>query len=1261
MDWLNLRMRTKPISVTQIKSDRQGDTLIVHRLFRLAGTFFGLLALAVVSGGLLAPLTVRAQGGSTGSITGTVLDQQGAAVLGATVSVTNKGTGSKVRDVTTSDAGVFNVPLLPPGNYQVEVTADGFVKFVVENVTVKVTETANLAISLKIGSITETVVVTEAAIGVQTANAVTGQTIGSETVSNLPLSTRNFLVLLTLSAGANTELFDSAALGRGAVTINVNGQRPTNNNFQLEGINANDFNLPILTNVPLPNPEAVQEFKTQTSLYDASQGRNGGGNIQVALKSGGSQYHGSLYEFFRNDVLNANDFFLNRAGQDRPVLRQNQYGGSVGGPVWAGANDPFLRELFFHFNYQGTRQISGLAAGTNISTNIPVLPADRSAANLQAIFFPSGLPASATGLDPVAVAFLNLPASRCPGFNDGTFCIPSLSGSPGFSGSTLNLANLTRASVGTFDDDQYTISIDKQLTAKDKLTGRWFSADFEAVAPFGGASSLPHQQDFPNTNRFLKVGWTRVFSNRIVNEARFGFNRFTFSITPQENILLSDVGATRGNSAEFPAAYRIAVSGAFSLGTGVNDDRFGAFNTFVYADDFTINLGKHLLRAGVEFNRYQLNRGNRFATRGSVAFANTGAGAFASGDPALIGFQNFLLGRITGTQGGAGFFTFHFRAFDASWYVQDDWKIHPRLTLNLGLRWEGLSTAYEEQDLLSNFQGNNDGTPGPIRIIHPESTANVGTPGVSRCTLVDCFDNNNFAPRVSFAWDVFGNQKTVLRSGYGIYYQRTSNQPLLQTSGGLPFSETFSASPFSVSTTNPFPSIRPTSDFPLSTDQVVPALVAFRDAAGADPRGILATNAALAGAPIFLTASGAPLGAPFFFPQRSFVAPYAQQWNLTIQHEFYKGWILELGYVGTKGTHLIGTGRPFNPGQICTTAAPCRISPEVGASVAVAAGTPGVTKLADGSINITQSTAVNINARVPQRFLGLANSRGFFQGQQGDSNYHALQATVSRQVRGGLYFQGAYTFSKSIDNGSGSTFVDELNGLLHLNNLLDPNDNRGLSDFDRTHRLVVSYNYDLPFARFIRVQNRGFGKLVHGWAINGVTTFQSGTPFLIADFSSFNLQDTDFQNGNRATVAPGTTPGSVVAPGSVSSRIDGFLDLSRFIVGGNCVDAQNQPDPTCTATGFSAFGNYPRNVNRGPFQQNWDMSLIKSTPVTERVSVDFRTEFFNVWNHPAFQSPQAVGGPFGNYGIVDVSTGDSSILATVNRPRIIQFALKVNF
>ncbi len=240
--------------------------------------FLGVLSIA-----LLIPAGLRAQAGATGAITGTVLDPKGGTISQATIVVTNLATGQKEREVVSTGAGTFNIPSLTPGNYSVEVTAPGFSRFLIEKLLVQVTETSSVIATLAVGKVTETITVHDVALPVELTSAATGETIGAETASTLPLSTRNFLTLLTLSAGANTELFDSAALGRGQVTINVNGQRPTNNNFQLEGVNANDVNLPILDNVPLPNPDTIQEFKTQTSLYDASSGRNGGGNVQVII------------------------------------------------------------------------------------------------------------------------------------------------------------------------------------------------------------------------------------------------------------------------------------------------------------------------------------------------------------------------------------------------------------------------------------------------------------------------------------------------------------------------------------------------------------------------------------------------------------------------------------------------------------------------------------------------------------------------------------------------------------------------------------------------------------------------------------------------------------------------------------------------------------------------------------------------------------------------------------------------------------------
>ena len=1233
---------------------------------------FGFKALTVVL--LIAMLAgfAWAQGGSTGAISGTVLDEKGGVMPNAKVEVYNIETGEKVRQVTSSSAGTFNVPFLDPGKYRVEITSAGFEKFVT-SLAVLVSETAAVSANMRVGAMTTVVIVEGTVTPVDTTSPTTGQTLTSESVNDLPLSTRNFLTLLTLDAGANTELFDNAALGRGQVTINVNGQRPTNNNYELEGINANDFNLPVLDHVPLPNPDTVEEFKTQTSLYDASTGRNGGGNTQVDLKSGTSTYHGGAYEFFRNEDFNANDWFLNNDGQPRPELRQNQFGASFGGPV------PAVKNFFFFMNYQGTREISGAATGTVAETTLPVLPEVRTSASLTPIFFPSGLPASytSTALDPTALAWLNLPASKCPGFNDGTNCIPTLAGTPGFTGSTINTASLARSLPGTFDDDQFVVTVDKVLTSADKISGRVFFSNNSILEPFGTGVTLPFALANPGSNRFIKVGWVRTIGANMVNNLHVGWSRYLFDQSPTEPITLADIGATRPNASTVPAAYELNVTGggAFSIGTGINDVRGGTFNTYNVGDDFSITHGKHLFRFGGEYNKYQLNRFNHYGSRGVVTFGNTTAGEDFAGDPALTGFQNFLLGRVTTTAAQAGLDTFHFRDGDPAFYFQDDWKITAKLTLNLGLRWEGLSQSHETHDFMSNFQGNGDGSPiaSPTLVfIHPAGTANIGTPGVSNCTYLHCMDKKDFAPRVGFAWDPIGDHKTVVRGGFGIYYDRISNQALLQSGGGFPFSETIAASPFSVTPQNPFAGLPPPSAFPLTGAAAaipVPQLVAFNGTTGE---------------PIFNSAPGCdsasteaectPLQQFFFFGRRNIHAPYSEVWNFGIQRELGAGWLAEVRYVGTHGVDLLGTGAPVNPGQICTAVSPCTIPAVVGSGVTVPAGTPYITQNSNGSISITGSTAANLDARVPAQYLGLQNSGLFAQTQYGNSIYHSLQARLSHQFSRGLYFQAAYTYSHAIDNSSGSTFSDELDGLFGFGNLLNQRDNRGTSDFDRTHRLVFSYNYLLPFARWAHKSDQGVvGRLVSGWSLNGVTTFQSGTPFVIVDSSALTLQDLDGFNGtNYATLAPGMTRADVINPGSVQSNIhngNGFVNLNAFTLGGNCVDSQNVvlgPAVGGSCGGFptavgAAVGNVTRNLFRGPFQQNWDMSLIKTTRITERTSIDFRAEAFNVFNHPSFQSPQAYGGFFGNYGYVNIAGATSAVTGTVSSPRILQLALKFNF
>src|SRR5881398_922229 len=329
-----------------------------------------ILAAALVLAGILST-RAYGQGGATGAISGGVGDTSGGSVAEAEGHIIDTRTESLARKVSTNADGLFVVPLLPPGTYIVVVNKSGFAEAKASGIEVRVTETTRVTITLKPGAVSERVEISAQVTSVETTNATTGQSIGTDTVRELPLATQNYQQLLTLSSGAQSELNASAQLGRGNVRVIVNGQREDNNNYLIEGISATDYNVAQATNVPLPNPDVIQEFKVQTSLYDATQGRNGGGNVNAILRSGTKELHGDAYEYFRNDVLNANEYFLNKAGLAQPSVKQNIFGGSLGGVMgkekWG----------YFFVNYQGTRQRSGLSPGTFISSNIPLLPADR--------------------------------------------------------------------------------------------------------------------------------------------------------------------------------------------------------------------------------------------------------------------------------------------------------------------------------------------------------------------------------------------------------------------------------------------------------------------------------------------------------------------------------------------------------------------------------------------------------------------------------------------------------------------------------------------------------------------------------------------------------------------------------------------------------------------------------------------------------------------------------------------------------------------
>src|SRR5437870_7218615 len=1016
------------------------------------------------------------QGGATGAISGTVVDTSGGSVAGADVQIIDTRTETVVRKLPAGSDGSFVVPLLPPGTYSVVVNKSGFSQAKADGIAVRVTETTKVTITLKPGAVSEKVEISAQIATVDTTSATTGESLGTETVRELPLATQNYQQLLTLSAGAQSELNAAAQLGRGSVKLFVNGQREDNNNYLIEGISATDYNVAQATYVPLPNPDVIQEFKVQTSLYDASQGRNGGGNVNAILKSGTRELHGDVYEFFRNDVLNANDFFLNAAGQKRPPIKQNIFGGSLGGPV---GQEKY--GLFF-VNYQGTRQRSALSPGTQINNpGFPSLPTTRDALSIANALSTSAFPIAPTDIDPVILKLLQFKSEQ---FGDPSgFLIPSV-GTPNLDPlkMTYSTAPFLVSKPGRYTDDQFTTNWDREFRgAQDKVSARFFFSNSESLLPFGAgglqaslggtlassisATDLNFPYDLPVNGRFLTVNETHLFSPALVNDFRFGFVRINNSLINVAPVTAADLGIDRPTNNVTKSIYKFTLgSSGFQIGPTPPAEQFQTQNNFSFVDTLSWVKGAHVWRFGGEYTRVNLDKLFPQVFNGQLFFVNGGG---------LTDFQKWLIGAPDFSFGGGGVFDHEYRTNNFAFRSEEDWKIRRDLTLNLGLRVEMLGAFH---DTLCHF-GNLDpvlSNAGKYPFIYGGCVKSLNVPGLNPTGSNTTYDNDyttGLGPRFGFAWDLFSHHTTTVRGGYGIYFVREDVGTVDQLSFQAPFLPVafgggppgclgtfFSATPLA-GCPNPNPNALPRGG--LLDQTFVPCLGSLQDFPSGDTTQ--APNCACGSGPgAFPSQLIFGLTVP-----RHFVAPNTQQWNLTIQRALGKQWVLEVGYVGTHAVHLRETR---------TSLQALRASPS----------NPIVQTGAGGQqFTITTNTLANGPART--RVQGINGYSGFqLFANDAYSHYHSLQATLSRRWAGG-YFQGAYTFSRSTDaTSSGNT---ALNTAFNDESTLDAS--RGLSDFDRTHRLSVSYRYDLPFYRGATGLSC---ELLHDWAISGITIFQSGTP-----------------------------------------------------------------------------------------------------------------------------------------------------------------------
>jgi hypothetical protein len=1132
---------------------------------------------------VLCSVSASSQSQTTGSISGTVKDAHDDTIVGAEVTVISLAT-TKERKVQTDDRGNYAVSTLAPGSYRMTVTANGFKKTDVELIQVFITESVQFDLKLEVGSMSEQLVVSAGPQN-RTEGPQMGRVVDSRSVAELPLATRNFLQILALSPGTYADLPNNTALGRNSQSVSVNGARGTQNNFEINGIDANRLSTNDAGPLAVPAPETIQEFKVQTSLYDATFGRGAGGSVQTITRSGSNEFHGALYEYFRNDAFNANNPFLKAANVQRPVLKRNVFGGLLGGPLKT-------NRAFFFSSFQGTRERNG-ASDSSLTSSILIargLTDDRSQQTLLSTFRPrflNGVPA--TSIHPAALALLQ---TKLP---DGPFLIPTPQADGRYSGS----------SISTYREDQFNANVDYRVSEKDWVAVKFFfsNAPQFAALPGNDANVPGFGADRKNDNRQLSVQNIHTFDARTVNEFRAGYSLVYTDSFGRQPVKDSEVGIKRANAGDYPGLGTIRIgTNALMIGNSGTWADLEVYNsTITLVDILALSRGNHNLRAGGQVVFYRTDFTTNHLRRGVIAFQN---------------FNNFLIGLATNSQNGEGINSRFLRTSDYNVFLQDDWKLAERLTINLGLRYELDLPPYEKRGALATFDptlyrprmevdasGNPVGPPiaGFVQagnVIPEYDLADV--PNVAKRVFTN-IDPNNFAPRLGFAYTPFASGVVTLRGGYGVFYSRSSLVYLTNTVNAPP-TYAFRRSPAGtvVLLENPFALLPSQDQFPTFV-------------------------------------SGTLSSSTF---ERRLRTPYFDQYNFSLQSVLTSNLLLEVAYVGTRGHNLFRNVR-INQAPLASAEQP-------------------IINAVTGQV-ITTNTPSNATLRAPYQGVDIF---GFQQFQNSaDSTYNSLQMSLTKRLSRGLQLLASYTYAKSIDNASGQNGLDTH---IILGNQLDDRANRGVSDFDRTHRFVLSYLWDLPRPAFTAESKVGT-LLLSGWQVAGIITAMSGQPFDIVDGAAGSFYFG--ANPNSPLSRPSWASGATLATATSNVPPGYFFNPSAFV---RPVVQTGQLIPSSNGTALAAaqgtdIGNVGRNVLRGPGQFNVDFSVIRRVRMGDSKSIEVRAEFFNLFNHVNLANPisnlNAVpASSISITGEIDGDPGDfGRITSTSNNPRLIQVAVKFNF
>ncbi|HEY6273406.1 MAG TPA: carboxypeptidase regulatory-like domain-containing protein [Terriglobales bacterium] len=1085
----------------------------------------------------------------TGDILGTVQDSSGAVVPGAKATLTAMDTGIK-SEATSDDGGNFLFASLKPGHYSVQVGKAGFETATLTDIELLVGQRPHVDITLRVGAVTQSVEVSAGGVvQLETQTSSMNQVTQETAVENLPIVNRNFIDLVALSAGVapigqgNSPASSWTGAGQGNVTTSVAGGRESDESFIVDGIESRNarFGSANLR----PSFDAIQEINVQTSNFSAEYGRSSA-VINTTLKSGSNSLHGDAYDYVENNIFNANNFFSNLAGLPKGIVRYNDFGATIGGPVvlphYNGRD-----KTFFFFSYEGLRNPT-VTNETALDPSPAQLAGNLADNSSGTGFFPTSssycqsLPSSphcvnvinpATGQpfpgNVIPTAMLNSVTQKWDQF----WPAPNVANAPIPSSGAFPVYNYAISARGYVNYDQYNARVDEALSSRDQLWGSFSYDNRPTVAP--GALPLSGSS-WPLSDTLFTLTETHTFSPSIVNEARLGYNRGRTYLVGQgaltQNYAQSVFGFTNtsGNSFDFGVP-----------GAGVSDfsdpgspaESIGALDQdYQVVDNLSIVRGSHNLKMGVNYIHELFNQITDFGGVPSVSFN----GLFTSNS-----LGDFLLGDPLNATASVGDSSQDLISNFYAGFLQDNWRVRPNLTLNLGMRYEYGQTPWDRSSKTGWFD------PSTQLVEYSRS-------GAVRNGIVDP-DWNNFAPRVGFAYSPGFAKNTVVRGAFGVFYA-TDNWNELQFEVVLPAfytTQTLNSDPTK-------PTLSMSSLFPVGT-------------------------------------FGSGTTVPFSLDKRS-RTPYVQQWNFDLQHSFARNMFLDVGYIGNVGQKLPQRRNEDAP-----------------------------TFDASGTIPIAD--------RVPYPNYSwiLLDYNG------GWSSYNGLAARFTKRFSSGMFLNVAYTWSHTLDLGN----TDDFSASECCFKTID----KGNGDYDVRNRFVLSYVYDLPFGRgqhYLSGVSGAVNKLVGGWQVSGITTFSSGqyeTVTLPADWQVMGAFSTSFAD----KVGPAYP---------ANQTYTHWMNINSFVYPGCPVGVLNPitsgPGVNCP-NAIHLQGDTARNSIEEPGINNWDIAALKRTPITERLSTEFRAEFYNAWNHTQFAAPSnsLAAGTFG------VITG------VLEPPRVIQLALKLIF